>query len=263
MKSLAIAVFFVCMESGAAWSQTQSAPPPPEIPAATVPAATQTPESEQGDRFPALWDESQRLRLVYEKTDATNMADVEHLLRTKVCQINRINGLITRTMDAMQDYFKAAMTYYSVWEEAEVKRVDMQSKSLATMETEKARLATLLEEGKKDRESLEASKAALEQSQRTEEIRKQIDDLKQQILDSDDRLNKAQQQFDQLNFQITNMRAELTKRLVEIRRYSSQLEGNRVEQAAIYQDKLKTAHEVCDTKKPSTRPSSSKTGANP
>jgi len=261
MKTLAVAIFLVCAGPVAVWPQQTV--PPPETPQATAPTPAAPAEVEQGDRYPALWEESQRLRLVWEKTDATNMADVERLLRTKVCQINRVNGEIERTLDAMHEYYAAAKKYYEVWEEAEVKRVENQKKSLATMEVEKARVAGLLDEQKKDRESLEQSKAALEQSTRTEEIRKQIDDLKQQILDSDDRLNKAQQQFDSLNFQITNMNAELNKKLIEIRRYSSQLEEQSVEEAAIYEDKRKAAHEVCDTKKPRTRTPPAKASANP
>jgi chromosome segregation ATPase len=217
----------------------------------------------QGDRFPALWDESQRLRLVYEKTDAANMAEVERLLRTKRCQITRVNGLIDRTLGAMHEYFNAAKKYYEVWGDAEVKRVEIQQKSLANMETEKASLAGLLDDGKKDREALEQREAALEQSTRTEEIRRQIDDLKQQILESDDRLKKTQEKFDSLSFQIAKMKAELTKRLVDIRRYSSQLEEDSVEEAAIYEDRRKAAHEVCDTKQPGTLRTAPKRTANP
>jgi hypothetical protein len=268
MKASVAAVFLVCIGPGAVWPQTQSAPaqsaPAPEIPAPTVAVPAAPPQVEQGDRFAALWDESERLRVVYEKADADNIAEVDRLLRTKHCQINRVGGLIDRTLDAMNAYLGAAKKYYEVWGIAEEKRVEMQQRTLANMEADQASLAGMLDEEKKNRETLERKEATLEQSKRTEEIRRDIDELKKDILDSEERLNKAQQTFDSLTVQITNMKASITARLIGIRQNSARLDAYGLDQTAVYEDKRKVAHEVCNTKQPGTlRTPLPKPAANP
>jgi len=259
MKASVAAVFLVCTWPCVVWPQSPSAPapeiPPAQAPAqvpAQAPAPAAQPEVEQGDRFSGLWDESERLRLIYEKVDADNIAYVDRLLKTRVCQINRVSGLIDRTLDAMNAYLNAAKKYYEVWGNAEEKRVEMQQKTLANMEADQASLAGMLDEEKKNHETLERKEADLEQSKRTEEIRKDIDDLKKDILDSQDRLNKAQQNFDSLTLQINNMKTSITARLIGIRQNSARLDAYGLEWTSVYEDKRKAAHEVCNTKQPGT-----------
>jgi hypothetical protein len=263
MKASVAAVFLVCTWPGAVWPQSPSAPAP-ETPAAPVAAPNAQPEVEQGDRFAGLWDESERMRVVYEKADADNIAQVDRLLKTRVCQINRVNGLIDRTLDAMNGYLSAAKKYYEVWGIAEEKRVDMQQKTLANMEADQTSLAGILDEEKKNREILERKEADLEQSKRTEEIRKDIDDLKKDIIDSQERLSKAQQTFDSLTVQITNMKTSIAARLIGIRQNSARLDAFGLDQTSVYEDKRKAAHEVCNTKQPGTlRTPLPKPAANP
>ncbi|HTQ57954.1 MAG TPA: hypothetical protein VMI94_25985 [Bryobacteraceae bacterium] len=242
----------------AVWSQSPSTPaseqPGATSTAPTVPAAAPSPnatqEVEQGDRFAGLWDESESLRAAYEKVHADNMAQVDRLLKTRVCQDKRVNGLVDRTVDAMNTYLAAAKKYYEVWGDAEQKRVEEQQKTLANMVVDQERTANILDEEKKNRETLERKEADLEQSKRTEEIRKDIDDLKQEIIDSQDRLNKAQQAFDSITVQITNMKASITARLIGIRQNSARLDTFGLDQTAVYEDKRKVAHEICNTKQP-------------
>jgi chromosome segregation ATPase len=211
-----------------------------------VPALTAPAEDEHRERFAALWDESEHLRLVYEKMDAEYMAEVERLLRTKRCQINRISGLIDRVLAGMHEYLNAAKKYYEVWGSAEEKRMKEQQKVLANMVVDQERVAGILDEEKKNRETLERKEATLEQSKRTEEIRKDIDELKKDILDSEERLNKAQRAFDSLTVQITNMKASFTARLIGIRQNSARLDAYGLDQTSVYEDKRKAAREECN-----------------
>jgi chromosome segregation ATPase len=263
MKASVAAVVLVCTLPCAAWPQSPAAPAS-EIPAAPAAAPASQPEVEQGDRFAGLWDESERLRLVYEKTHNDNIAQVDRLLKTRVCQDKRVSGLIDRTLDAMNAYLSAAKRYFEVWGNAEEKRVEEQQKVLANMVVDQERVAGILDEEKKNRETLDRKEADLEQSKRTEEIRKDIDELKKDIIDSQDRLNKAQQTFDSLTVQITNMKTSIAARLIGIRQNSARLDAFGLEQTSVYEDKRKAAHEVCNTKQPGTlRTPLPKPAANP
>src|SRR5579862_1826071 len=129
-------ILLACVCTGTAWSQAPASAAP-EQPAASTPAAAAaanpTPEVEQGDRFAGLWDESESLRVTYEKVHAENMAQVDRMLKTRVCQDKRVNGLVDRTVESMNSYLNATKKYYEVWGDAEQKRVEEQQKTLANM----------------------------------------------------------------------------------------------------------------------------------
>jgi len=258
MKFSVACAILACAWPGVVRSQSPSTPasdpPPANQPAtigpATSPASAPTPEVEPGDRFSGLWDESESLKAAYEKLHDETMTQVDRLLKTKVCQDKRVNGLIDRTAEAMNAYLNASKKYYEVWGDAEQKRVEEQQKTISSMEVDQERTANILEEEKKNREALERKEADLEQSRRTEEIRKEIDDLKNEIIDSQDRLNKAQQQFDSISAQIKNMKASLTARLIGIRQNSARVDTFGLTQSAVYDDKRKVSHEICNTKQP-------------
>jgi hypothetical protein len=207
----------------------------------------------EGDRFPALRESADRLRADYEKTDGDNMREIEKLMRTRRCQINRIGGLLDRTLEAMQQWLVTETKYWEVWGEAEQKRVDGQIKTLAGMEADQKRIADLLDLEKKDREELLRRRAALEKGKRTQEIADQIDGLVKDIQDSEARLNEAQKQYDTLTVQISNMKASISTRLVLIRQNKARLEAYGLDMSAYYEKQRAAAQEVCNTKQPDTR----------
>src|ERR1700691_2446278 len=143
------------------------------------------------------------------------MAQVDRLLKGRVCQDKRVNGLVDRTVEAMSGYLNASKKYYEVWNDAEQRRV---------------------EEEEKNHEMLERKEADLEQSKRTEEIRKDIDELKTEIINSQETLTKAQLQFDSISVQIKNMKASLTARLIGIRQNLARVDAFGLTQAAVYDD---------------------------
>jgi chromosome segregation ATPase len=257
VRSSIAAAFLLCAAPIAVWSQAPSPPPSDPLPSATTPAEPSaapaaTPEVEQSDRWASLRDESERLLQVWEKSHSDNMALVERALKTRVCQDKRVGGLLDRTMEAMHAYLAAAQKYWEVWEVAERKRVDDQQKTLANMEVDLQRVEVMLDDEKKNRELLDQKESALEQSTRTEQIRKEIDEVKNDIRDSEDHLNKAHEQFDSITVSIKNMKASITARLIDIRQSSARLEAWGLDQTSVYEAKRKAAHEVCNTKQPGT-----------
>jgi seryl-tRNA synthetase len=133
--------------------------------------------------------------------------------------------------------------------------VEGQQKSLTSLEADRQRAADLVEADKQDREELMRRKALLEKSARTSQITAEIDGLIRDIQDSEARLSEAQKQFDEITSSLNNLKASLTARLVNIRQNLAQLDTYRLEQHAAYEDKRKTAQEICNTKQPDTRKS--------
>jgi chromosome segregation ATPase len=261
MKALAAAVFLTCTWPAAVWPQTQSVPAS-ETPA-TVPSPAASPEVEQKDRFGPLKEEAERLQLVWQKANDDNLAYVDRLLRSKVCQTPRIGGVLERTQKALDEYLTAAKKYWEVWGMVENKRVEDQRKLLASMEADLESTKQLQDTEKKERELLEQKEAALEQSARTEDVRKQMEDVKKEIIDSETRLDDARGRFERLNVDVTAMKDSILARVMTINENSAGLEAFGLNQRSVYDDKRKEAQAVCNTSKPGMRTPPQKKTPNP
>lgn len=251
---------FVILAAGISSGMLRAQNPTPLPPLQTSPSSTSAapetppPPETETDRFPALREAADTLKSQYEDLDNKNMAEVDRLTRTRRCQINRIGPLLDRTSAAMEQWVTAEKKYWEVWGEAEQKRVDSQTKTLAGMEEDLKRVADLQENEQIGHQELLRRKAGMEQSKRTEEINIQIDALIKDIQDSEARLADAKQQFDSLTAQINNMRASIVARLVDIRQNSARVDAFKMQHTAVYEKARAAANEVCNTKKPDERP---------
>ena len=252
MKALA-AVFIACAGAGAVWPQARSVPAPSapaqETSATTTPSTAPS-EVEQTDRWGPLKSEVEHLRQVWDKAHTENMAEVEKLVHSKVCQSTRIGRLLDRTQNAMNEYLNAFKKYWEVWSNAENKRVDDQRKQLASMVANQDRAKAMLDEEKKNREELERREAALEQGTRTDAVRAEIEEVKKDIIDSEANLNDAKQKFESLTVQVTNMNDTIMARVISINQDSARLEAWGLKQTSVYDDKRKEANAVCDSYRP-------------
>jgi len=242
----AVLVVILALPSGA---QTGTAS---RAPAATAAAAQQQTE-EPGDRFPQARAAADEARNAYEKVDMENVREVEHLLKSRRCQLARVSGLLDRTSESLDAWLSAEKFYWTSWNDAETKRVEGQQKSLASLDADRQRAADLVEADKQDREELMRRKASLEKTERTAQITAEIDGLIRDIQDSEVRLSEAQRQFEDITSSLNNLKASITARLVNIRQNLAQLDTYRLEQHAAYEDKRKSAQEICNTKQPETR----------
>jgi chromosome segregation ATPase len=91
-------------------------------------------------------------------------------------------------------------------------------------------------------------KALLEKSAQTGQVKAEIEGLNRDIRDSEARLSEAQKQFDDITASLDNLKASLTAPLVNIRQNLAQLDTYRLEQHSAYEDKRKTAEEICNTR---------------
>jgi hypothetical protein len=228
---------------------------PATAPPTTPPAGTLAPPSSliaQTDTFPLIREAADAKRTIYEQTDARNMAEIDRLKRSKVCQTNRIGPLLDDNLAAMQDYVAAEREYWKLWGETEQKRVDSQMDVLARMEGDKTRVAEQLASENADHKELAKHKSELEQAKRTEAIAAQMDALIKDIQDSEARLTDAQQLFESLTVQVKNMRASIATRLVGIRQNSARLEAWQLDMAAYYEKVRADANEICNVMTPVT-----------
>jgi uncharacterized coiled-coil protein SlyX len=249
MKVLPLSIFLwgILAAGPPLWGQ---ATPGPETPASPPAAPTVSQQGDDTDRFPALREEADHQHAVFSKAETENMADVTRLLGTRRCQINRIGGELDRTIQAMHTYLDAEKKYWETWNEAEEKRVEGQTKTLAGMEADQKRAATLLDSEKENHQELERRRADLEQSPRTQEIIKQVDELIGDISESEKRLDGAQKDFDSLTEQIKNMKTSIYARLTTIRQNLNRLDAWGLERTAYYEKSRAVAQEVCNTKQP-------------
>jgi chromosome segregation ATPase len=243
----AVLIAILALTAGAESAPTSQAP-------AAKPTA-QPQAEEEGDRFPQARKAADEARNAYEKVDMENIREVERLLKSRRCQIARVSGLLDRTSESLDSWLSAEKFYWTSWNEAETKRVEGQQKSLTSLEADSRRAADLVDADKQDREELMRRKALLEKSARTSQITAEIDGLIRDIQDSEARLSEAQKQFDEITSSLNNLKASLTARLVNIRQNLAQLDTYRLEQHAAYEDKRKSAQEICNTKQPDTRKS--------
>jgi chromosome segregation ATPase len=244
-----VALFLLCcwLSPGALRAQDV----PQTAPAATLPPSpVQNPT--ETDTFRAIREAADAKRNVYEELDTKSMAEIDRLMHTKRCQINRIGPLLDNNIKAMQDWLSAERKYWELWGETEQKRVDSQMDTLARMEGDQKRVADLLDTEKTDHLELLRRKSELEQARRTEAIAAQIDALIKDIQDSESRLTDAQQQFDSLTTQIKNMKASISTRLVGIRQNTARLDAWQLDMTAYYEKARAAANEMCNLMTPVT-----------
>ena len=213
-------------------------------PAANADAGTDT-------RFGELRKVADQFRIVYEKLDAETMGEIDTLMRSKRCQILKVDGDLNRVVAALDQWNDAELKYWTVWGDAEQDRVEGQQKSLASMEAEQKRAEELVNSTQKDRESLLRDKANLEKfGARTEAIRKQIDSLIQDIKESETRLDEAQKTYDEVSIKVRNMQASINARLIDIRQNKQRVEAYGLEMKSYYEKTRAAANEVCNTSQP-------------
>jgi len=205
------------------------------------------------DRFPEQKAEADRLRAIYEQLHEKNIAEIDKLMLTKRCQIARIGGLLTRTSEAMHGWLAAEKLYWKAWGDAEQIRVQTEQKSLASIEADQARAASLVDTEKRDREDLQRRRAALMQGPQTEAIRTQIDELLKDIQDSEARLASAQKTYESLSEKLGNFKTSLTARLVSIRQQQGRLDAYSLDVDAFYEKTRTAAQEICNGKAPDSK----------
>ncbi len=230
------------------------APAPPRAPAATTPpAANAQSVDDSTDRFGSLLDAANALEKAYNDLDTKNMAEVDTLLRSKRCQINRIGGDLDRVEDLMHQWLAAYKKYWDAWGDAEQKRIDNQLKELTGYVEDQKRIGELVDTEKQSREELIRRRAQLESGPRTEAIKADIDGIIHDIQDSEQRLSTAQTQFDDLTATITNMRTAISARVVNMRQNKARLDAWDLDMTAYYEEQRKAANEICNTKQPDTQ----------
>jgi chromosome segregation ATPase len=229
-------------------------PAPGATPAAAAsPAAASPSVDDSSDRFGPLREAADALKSAYEQLDTKDMQEVDSLLRTKRCQINRIGGDLDRVLDAMHLWLEAETRYWKAWSEVEQKRIDSQTKTLASMEEDQKRAAEMVESEKQAREELQRRKAGLESGKRTQEIVAQIDGIIKDIQESEDHLASAQKDFDDLTVKINNMKAAISARVVDMRQNTARLDAFGLDMTAYYEKNRNAANEICNTKQPDTQ----------
>jgi hypothetical protein len=204
----------------------------------------------QADRFGALREAADALKSAYERIDTKNMAEVDVLLRSKRCQIGRIGSDLDRVLDAMRLWLETETRYWKTWSDVEQKRVDAQTKTLASMEQDQKRAAEMVENEKQAREELLRRKAGLETAKRTQETISQIDGIVKDILGSEAYQANAEKEFDELSTKIANMKADISARVVDMRQNMAKLDTFSSDMTAFYELNRAAAIEVCNTVQP-------------
>jgi chromosome segregation ATPase len=206
--------------------------------------------SRDDDRFPALYDQAQQRQAAFTKLDAESMDEVDVLLKSKQCQINRINGLLDRTLASLSEYRTAWVTYYTKWNEAEQRRIDDQKKSLASMETDQQRVKELIDSDTQEHDDLLRRKANLEKTKRTQEIIKDIDDLVEQINDSQTRLDEAKKNYELATTKVNDMQTSIAARVIAMHQNLDGIEAFGLQRSAFYERRRSEAQERCNLKRP-------------
>ncbi len=222
-------------------------------PARPAAAEAQNQAPDHDDPFEGLLRTADDLKASYTKTDADNMAQVNRLLKTKVCQISRINGLIDRTEKDLDSWLEAMAPYLKNWEETELRRVQIGEKSLAVSEQDLKITKTLIDADKREHEELLVKKAALENQDHTAGILAQIDAIITDLQESETKLTADQKKFDEVTQSVNNTKAVLAVHLIAVRKQMSSLDEYRVNAHAYYEEKRNAAQEVCNGKRPDTK----------
>jgi chromosome segregation ATPase len=196
-------------------------------------------------------ENADRLEAEYAKVHVASMNEVDRLLKTRVCHINRIGGDLDRTIESLHEWIEAELKYWRTWDEAEMKRVDGLKKSLESMQHDQQRMQEQIETETKDHEELLRRKANLEQyGKRTQEIVKEIDALVVQIQDSEDALAEAQKRYTYVTDQVKIMSSEIDTRITFMREQVDHTTAYGFKFTSYYEEKRKDAEEVCNTKRP-------------
>jgi len=103
-------------------------------------------------------------------------------------------------------------------------------------------------------------KANLENSQKTENIKKEIDNLITEIQSSDARLSDDEKQFNDNTAKYNNMQTMISARLVNIRQNIARLDAYAIDMHATYEKQQEAAQEICNTKQPTNKPPLTKKG---
>ena len=249
--AIALATLVVAPYAGAQTTATKgSGPPPQQIAVQTASAANA--DAGTDDRFGELRKVADQFRAIYENLDGDNLAEIDTLLRSKRCQILKVEGDLTTVIAALETWNEAELKYWTLWGEAEAERVEGQQKSLASMEADQKRAEDLVSSDEKDREDLLREKGDLEKRNpaRTETIRKQIDALIQDIKDSEARLDEAQKNYDEITVKVRNIQASINAKLIDIRQNKSRVEAYGSEMKSYYEKTRAGANEACNAAQP-------------
>jgi len=250
MKIPTLAIFFACtVWCGGIRAQSSSRPlPQPEKPAQPAPA----PDSAdmQTDRFTESKEAADSRHAAYAEVDKRNMAEIDKLMRTKKCQINRIVPLLDDTIVAMNDWLAAERKYWNLWDEVEGRRVEDLRGTRAGLEVDAERTAKMVDTEAEGLQELERQRAILEADTRTAEIVARIDGVMKDIRDTEARLENARQQQESVAARLRALDASISTRLIIIRQNKVRLDAWQVDQSAYYAERRASANDMCQFARP-------------
>jgi hypothetical protein len=236
-----------------ATAQTNS----PTLPQTERPAQTAAPSPDspgmQTDRFSASREAADLRQAAYQELDKTNMAEIDRLLTTRKCQINRVAPLLDATAEAMNAWLTAERKYWELWNDAEERRVVDLRVTLASLEADAVRIANLIETENAGLQELQRQKAILEADNRTSEVVARLDGVIKDIRDTEARLGHAREEQDSVRVRIRELNASISARLVRIRENLAKLESWQLDQNAYYAERRATANDVCQAARPMER----------
>jgi chromosome segregation ATPase len=235
--------------------------PTTERPSQAAPAAD-APDL-QTDRFTASREAADMRKTAYLELDEQNMAEIDKLMLTKKCQINKIAPDLDRSMASMQDWLTAERKYWDLWNDAETRRVDDLRVTSASLEADQARLAKLVDTETDGLGELEKQKAILEADTRTAEVVAKIDGVIKDIRDSQARLDHARKEQDSVTERLAVLNASISTRLVRIRENLARLDTWQVDKNAYYAERRTSANDVRQAPRPAEKslpPSKKDTG---
>lgn len=253
MKIPAYAVLIAC----SVWcGGLRAQAPAPQLPQPDRPAQAAPPPGSpdmQVDRFTDPREAADTRQAAYLELDKTNMAEIDRLLLTKKCQINRIAPLLDSTIVAMNDWLTAERKYWDMWNEAESKRVDDLRATLEGLQADQGRTTKIVEEETDNRQELLRQRAILEADTRTAEVVAKIDGVVKDIRASEARLEHARQEQEAVSARIRDLNASISTRLIRIRENISKLGAWEVDENAYYAERRTSANDVCQAPHPAEK----------
>jgi hypothetical protein len=229
---------------------------------ARIPGSATSPE-EAGTstgRFSAARRDADLKREAYLRTDTREMAEIDRLLRTRNCHLDRVVPRLNAAIEAMNAWLAAERLYWGLWNDSEGRRVVDLRAILASLEADAGRIAHVIEAEQAGLQELVRLKARLEAGPHTAEVPTLLDGITKDIRETEARLDHAHEEQDSVRVRIRELNASIAARLPAIGKNLSQLEVWQIEQDTYYAGRHLAADELCQLREPAVRPAPASAG---
>jgi len=220
------------------------------IPATSTPS-TAASQDAPPDPFTSLRNQADNAKADYDKARSDADREINRLLKTKLCQVRRINLSLQTARDALETYIQYELQYQKRWIERAGESNQRIQKQIEQRKADQEEAKSLKESYEEALAKLQKDFGDTQNGPQNAETRKRADSLQDDIKSKKDEIGVQEKKFEEMGKTIVELQASYDLEGVEAQKNVDDVRAFNVLETGHWGDQQTVAEKICGLEKPS------------